>query len=161
MEHPPEVREFWDRVKEETGIEGEFQDAWGFGDSPRLSDQLLELVLSGRKTASCNLVRETEMEGWPGTEVGAYNIILDGSGRPRAVIRTVSFERVPFSDVTEEHAYLEGEDDRTLESFRREHLRYYQRVGRRLGFEFKEDMEVEMEVFELVFPVRAAPEGEG
>ncbi len=60
---------------------------------------------------------------------------------------------MPFSEVNEEHAYLEGEDDRTLESFRREHVKYYTRVGERLGFRFTEDMEVEMEVFELVYPV--------
>jgi uncharacterized protein YhfF len=153
MEHPPEVHEFWDRVREETGIEGDFQDAWGFGDSPELADELMDLVLSGRKRASCNLLKETEIEGWPATEVDAYNVILDGAGRPRAVIRTVSFVRVPFSDVTEEHAYREGEGDRTLESFRREHIRYYTRVGERLGFEFHEDMEVEMETFELVYPM--------
>jgi uncharacterized protein YhfF len=153
VDHPREVQEFWDRVKAETGIEADFMDAWAFADTPETSDELLDLVLSGRKTASCNLLKETELEGWPGTEVGAYNIVLDGRGHPRAVIRTVSFQRVPFSQVTEEHAYLEGEDDRTLESFRREHTAYYRRVGERLGFEFTEDMEVEMEVFELVYPV--------
>jgi uncharacterized protein YhfF len=153
MEHPAEVHEFWDRVKDETGIQGNFQDAWGFGDSPDLMDELLALVLSGRKRASCNLLKETEVEGWPPTEVGAYNIILDGGGTPRAVIRTVSFQRVPFRDVTEEHAQLEGEGDGTLISFRREHTRYYNRVGERLGFRFTEDMLVDMEVFELVYPL--------
>ena len=153
MPHSPEVHEFWDHVKEQTGIEGDFQDAWGFGDSPELIDQLLALVLSGRKRASCNLLKETELEGWPETEVGAYNIILDGAGHPRAVIRTISVQRCAFRDVTEEHAYREGEDDRTLESFLREHEKYYTRVGQRLDFEFHEDMEVEMESFELVYPL--------
>ncbi len=153
MEHPREVHDFWDLVKREIGINDDFQDAWGFGDSPQLIDQLLALVLSGRKRASCNLLRETELEGWPETKVGAYNIILDGAGRPRAVIRTESVHRCAFRDVTAEHAYLEGEDDRTLESFRREHIKYYTRVGDRLGFEFHEDMEVEMESFDLVYPV--------
>ncbi|MCK5253627.1 MAG: ASCH domain-containing protein [Thermoplasmata archaeon] len=153
MAHPPEVHEFWDLVKRRTGIEGDFQDAWGFGDSPELVDHLLALVLEGKKRASCNLLRETELEGWPGTVVGAYNIILNGAGHPRAVIRTVNVQRCAFRDVTAEHAYLEGEDDRTLTSFRREHIKYLTRVGQRLGFEFHEDMEVEMESFELVYPL--------
>jgi uncharacterized protein YhfF len=152
MTHTPEIHGFWEKVKKHIGIEDDFQDAWGFGDSPQLIDQLLTLVLEGTKRASCNLLRETELEGWPEAEVGAYNIILDGAGHPRAVIRTVSLRRCAFRDVTAEHAYLEGEDDRTLESFRREHTRYYTRVGQRLGFEFDEDMEVEMETFELVYP---------
>jgi len=153
MARPPEVLRFWDAVKEQTGIEGDLQDAWGFGDVPELTDRLLALVLSGRKRASCNLLRETELEGWPGTQVGAYNVILDGDGHPRAVIRTVSVQVCTFRDVTAEHAYREGEDDRTLESFRREHIKYYTRVGERLGFEFTEDMEVEMDRFELVYPM--------
>jgi len=132
---------------------GDLQDAWGFGDSPKLIDQLLTLVLEGRKVASCNLLRETELEGWPETEVGAYNIILDGGGHPRAVIRTTSVQVCAFRDVTAEHAYREGEDDRTLKSFRREHIKYFTRVGERLGFHFHEDMEVEMEDFELVYPL--------
>jgi uncharacterized protein YhfF len=152
MGHSPEVLEFWRKVKDKTGIEGDFQDAWGFGDSPEIVDQLLALVLDGTKRASCNLLKETELEGWPDAEVGAYNIILDGAGHPRAVIRTVDLQRCAFRDVTEDHAYREGEDDRTLESFRREHIRYYTRVGQRLGFQFNEDMEVEMETFELVYP---------
>ena len=152
-EHSPEVHEFWDRVKTETGIEGDFQDAWGFGDSPELMDELLALVLSGRKRASCNLLKETELEGWPEAQVGAFNIILDGRERPSAVIRTFTVHRVPFAQVTAEHARMEGEGDGSLESFRREHITYYTRVGKRLGFEFSEDMEVEMETFELVYPM--------
>ncbi len=157
MGHPQEVLEFWERVKAETGIEGEFQDAWAFADRPEISDELLDLVLTGRKTASCNLLKEAELEGWPATRVGAYNVVLDGRGHPRAVIRTVSVQRAPFCRVTEEHAYLEGEDDRSLESFRREHTKYYTRVGQRLGFLFTEDMEVDMEVFQLVYPVPREP----
>jgi uncharacterized protein YhfF len=153
MTHTPEVHEFWKTVKERTGIKGDFQDAWGFGDSPELIDQLLALVLEGTKRGSCNLLKETEAEGWPESEVGAYNIILDGAGHPRAVIRTVDIQRCAFRDVTADHAYREGEDDRTLESFLREHKRYYTRVGERLGFVFTEDMVVEMETFELVYPV--------
>ena len=159
MTHSPEVLEFWEGVKAQTGVEGDLQDAFGFGDTPELVDELLSLVLTGRKRASCNLVREGELEGWPDLEVGAYNIILDGAGRPRAVIRTVSVTRVRFSDVPEDHARLEGEGDGTLERFRTEHTRYYERVGARLGFEFSEDMEVDLEVFELVYPKDAGGPG--
>ncbi len=56
------------------------------------------------------------MEGWPEPEVGHYNIILDGDDRTAAVIKTVSIRRCRFNDVDEEHAYLEGEGERTLES---------------------------------------------
>ena len=141
------------KLFEALGIEGDFQGAWGFGDSPELKDELLDLVLTGRKRATTSSVKELEMNGEVGPRVGEFNIILDGAERPRAVIRTVSVRRTRFCDIDEEHAFEEGEDDRTLESFRREHIKYYMRVGKAMGFEFSKDMEVILERFELVYPV--------
>jgi len=146
------ILDFWERVKREKGITGRFQDAWGFGDNPRLTDELLALVLEGRKRATTTLTREMEAEGYPEPREGEYSVILDGSGEPRAVTRTVNVRRARFSDVDGDHVYWEGEDDRTLESYRREHIKYYTRRGEKLGFEFSEDMEVILERFELVYP---------
>lgn len=41
MGHSGEVLSFWERVKKATGIKGDFIDAWGFGDSSGLKDELL------------------------------------------------------------------------------------------------------------------------
>ncbi len=151
--YPSEVYEFWASVKAETGIEGDFLGAWPHGDNPQLADDLLGLILEGRKRAATDLVAEMEYYGDPEPEVGAYCIVLDGAGRPAAVTRTVSLRRTTFDDVDEEHAFWEGEDDRTLESYRREHIKYFTRLGKALGFEFSGDMEVVLERFELVYPV--------
>ncbi|OGD55719.1 hypothetical protein A3K81_04455 [Candidatus Bathyarchaeota archaeon RBG_13_60_20] len=152
MPHSKAILDFWERVKGEKGITGGFQDAWGFGDNPRLTDELLALVLEGKKRATTTLVREMEAEGYPEPREGEYSVILDGSGEPRAIIRTVSVRRARFGDVDVDHAYWEGEDDRTLESYVREHVKYYTRRGEKLGFAFSEDMEVILERFELVYP---------
>ncbi len=105
------------------------------------------------KRAATDLVAEMEYYGDPEPEVGAYCIVLDGAGKSAAVTRTTSLRRTTFDDVDEEHAFWEGEDDRTLESYRREHINYFTRLGKALGFEFSEDMEVVLERFELVYPV--------
>jgi uncharacterized protein YhfF len=151
MEYSREIHAFWEKAKKEKGIEGEFTEAYGIGDTPELKQELLDLVLEGKKRASTSLVRESEIEGWPLPEVGQYNIILDGSGEPAAVIKTVSVRRCRFNKVDEDHAYLEGEDDRTLESYIREHTKYYTRRGEALGFIFTPDMEVILDRFELVY----------
>jgi uncharacterized protein YhfF len=151
MEYSREIHAFWEKAKKEKGIEGEFTEAYGIGDTPELKQELLDLVLEGKKRASTSLVRESEIEGWPLPEVGQYNIILDGSGEPAAVIKTVSVRRCRFNEVDEDHAYLEGEDDRTLESYIREHTKYYTRRGEALGFIFTPDMEVILDRFELVY----------
>ena len=152
MSFSDETLVFWDRVKRETGVEGDFTDAYGIGDSSELKQVFLELILEGKKRASTTLVRESMLEGWPEPEVGQYNIVLDGDDEPAAVIRTVSVRRCRFSDVDEEHAYWEGEDERTLDAYIREHTKYYTRIGGRLGFEFTPDMEVILDRYELVYP---------
>ena len=152
MTHSKEVYQFWEKVKRETGIEGDFIDAWPFSDDPQVAKELLDLILQGKKRASTNLNKETELMGWPEPHVGGYNIILDGEGKPAAVIQTVSIRNARFNEVDEEHAYWEGEGDRTIGTYLKEHTEYYTRVGKALGFEFHEDMNVEFERFELVYP---------
>jgi uncharacterized protein YhfF len=152
MKYEKEIADYWEKFKKKSEVTGDFQDAWGFGDNPELMDELLELVLEGKKRASTTLIKEMEIEGYPKPEVGAYNIILNGSGKLGAITKTTSVREVKFRDVDEEQAYWEGEDDRTLEAYRREHIKYYERRGQALGFEFNEDMMVILERFKVVYP---------
>ncbi len=151
MRHSEEVISFWERAKKAMGISDDFVDAWGFGDSPGLKDELLALVLEGKKTGTASLVKENELEGWPINKVGDYNVIIDGRDRPRAVIQTLSVRRCHFDEVDADHAFSEGEDDRSLASFMREHRKYWRRSGERLGFTFSDEMEVILERFRLVY----------
>ncbi len=151
MSYSPEVLDFWERAKKATGIEGEFVDAWGFGDNPELVDELLGYIIQGIKRTSTGLVKENELEGWPVSKEGDYDIILDGRDKPVLVIKTVSLRRVKYRDVDAEHAYWEGEGDRTLETYFREHDKYYKRRGEALGFDFNKDMLVDLNRFEIVY----------
>lgn len=54
--------------------------------------------------------------------------------------------------MTEEFAALEGEDDRTLVSWRREHERYFRRVLDGAGVAFDENLPVALERFEVLYP---------
>jgi len=146
-----EITDYWNRFKKENQITSQFVNAWSFGDSPELADELLGLVLAGKKTGTATLVIELEREGDKMPEVGDYNIILDGKGKPAAIIRTTSVEIKPFNQVEEAYAYSEGEDDRTLESWKREHWKYWTRKGQKLGFTMKEDLLVICENFELFY----------
>ncbi|MDO8145516.1 MULTISPECIES: ASCH domain-containing protein [unclassified Isoptericola] len=125
--------------------------AWAFGDSPRLADELLRLVLVGTKTATASLVVEYEDAGEPEPRKGDLSILLDGAGEPRALIRTTQVDRVPFGEVTAEHAWREGEDDRTLESWRTEHERYWRRTLAGTAHEFDPSLEVLCERFKVLY----------
>jgi len=156
-----EILEFWETARVRAG-EGKVgvvtgfgvsatvpPPAWSFGDNPALADGLLAAVLSGDKTATSSSRWEYGADV-PLPQVGELSIILDGGGHPRALIRTTSVEIVPFDQVSADFAAAEGEDDRTLASWRAGHQEYFTRVLD--GHEFRPDMPVVCERFELRFP---------
>ena len=64
---------------------------WAFGDGPELADELLQLVLSGEKTATCSSYASYRREQMP--MIGDDSIILDGRGEPACVIKTPALRR--------------------------------------------------------------------
>ena len=126
-------------------------EAWSFGDNPALADELCQLVLAGIKTATCSLLWEYEAEEEAIPQQGLLSIILDGQGEPRAVIETTQVIIQPFNQVDATFAYEEGEDDRSLESWRREHWRYFSRTSQTKGWQLDENMPLVCERFRLVY----------
>lgn len=118
--------------------------SWSFGDSPELADELANLVIKGLKTASCGSLFSFENEEEPPT-VGSYSIILDGTGVPVCVIRTIAMFLMRFSDVTEELARKEGEGDLSLNYWRKGHQSFFEREGT-----YSENMEIVFEEFQLI-----------
>lgn len=117
---------------------------WAFGDSPELADELVDLVLKGRKTATCSAVSAYE-NGEEAPVPGGYSIILNGGGSPVCVIQTLSLITLKFSQVSADQARKEGEGDLSLSYWRREHQIFFERNG-----EFSEDMPLIFEEFMLV-----------
>ena len=124
--------------------------AWSFGATPEQADELLALVLNGTKTATASAGWDYEAEGESLPQAGTLGIILDGRGHPRALIETTAVETVPFDEVDEEHAFLEGEGDRSLAHWREVHKRFFtENAGHDRGF--TPDMPVVLERFRVVF----------
>ncbi len=122
-------------------------EQFSFGDSPWLAQGLVELVLAGKKRATCWAASEG-----PKTQVGKRWVVRDGSGIPVAVIETVELTQRRFDEVDAAFAFDEGEDDRTLASWRRAHQNYFGRQGT-----FAPDMPLFCERFRLV--ARIDPSG--
>ncbi|MCL1800555.1 MAG: ASCH domain-containing protein [Promicromonosporaceae bacterium] len=68
--------------------------AWEFGATAAQADELLELVLTGIKTATAGSLRDHEHDNEPVPQPGDLSIIVDGAGRPRAVIGLFTIGRV-------------------------------------------------------------------
>lgn len=118
---------------------------WAFGDNPKLADELLALVLIGKKTASCGALSEYEDEAWPIPNSGDRWIVLDGAQRPRCVIETTELKIQRFDQVDAKLAHDEGEGDQSYAFWRNAHEEYFTRQGR-----FAPDMMLVCERFRLV-----------
>jgi uncharacterized protein YhfF len=125
-------------------------EAWAFGDSKEMADELAKLVLEEKKTATASNYILYELEDEPLPYAGLYNIILDGEGKAVAIVETTSVEVVPFDEVTEEFAYLEGEGDRSLAYWRDVHETFFKKELDAINREFHNKIPVVCERFKVV-----------
>jgi uncharacterized protein YhfF len=154
--HDPVVEAYWQSflrsIPEGITYAPQTFQAWGFGNNPEMADSLGQLVREGIKTATASLVWAYETGDDPYPKVGDFSIILDGVGQPMCIIKTTQLYVRPFDEVDEEHAYLEGEGDRSLAFWREVHWAFFSRECVEIGREPGEQMPVLCERFRLVYP---------
>ena len=122
------AEELWHKFCYDTKIEESTPyEAWSFGDEATCGDDLLEMVLQGRKfgTASAydEYVAENALDDLP--QIGDYSVLLQSSGEAVCVIRNYDVYIRPFEMVPPFHAYAEGEADRSLESWKEIHTKFF------------------------------------
>ena len=116
-----------------------------------MADQLAGLVIEGKKTATASNYIFYDMEQVPIPYKELHNIILDGSGKAVAIVETTSVNIMPFNEVSEEHAYLEGEGDRSLSYWRKVHEDFFKQELASIQQVFHEQIPVVCERFKLVY----------
>lgn len=129
---------------------GQPLDAWGFGDSAAMADELGALVVAGVKTATASLWWEYQAEGEPLPQPGHLSVVLDGRGGPLCAIETTAVWVTRFDRVDARQAFEEGEGDRSLAYWRRVHWTFFAPRCAALGREPAMDMPVVCERFRLV-----------
>ncbi len=147
----PEQSTSWQAFCEDTGHRGDPVYVDAFGDGPELADELLALILTGRKTATCSRKAWYEAHGECLPQSGDVCLILDGAGRPRCVIETVSVRIAPFSTGDAGFARAEGEGDLSFDWWRTAHIDYFTREAAREGRAFSLEEDVVFEHFRLVW----------
>lgn len=148
-----QVQEFWQEFCGAGDVNDEvpFQ-AWYFGLSSEVAEELCQLVLDGIKTATASLPWEYEDKPEEAPFVGGYSVVTDFEGNPRCVVRTTQLRVVPFNEVDAKFAFDEGEGDRSLEYWREVHWDYFSRRCAAAGKEPSAEMAVNCERFELLYP---------
>lgn len=113
-------------------------ESWSFGID---NDKLIDLVLKGLKTATTCPYDEDDIP-----VIGKRTIIKFDNEKDACVVETKKFIVTEFKNITSELAYLEGEDDRTLSSWRKVHMDYFTSFDK----SFNENSLVIFEIFEMV-----------
>ena len=145
------AQDLWDDYCAATRQSAPLPELDQFGDSADLADELLALVLNGTKRATCSLARDFSTQTRP--KPGDHLIITDGAGRAVCIIKTLAIELVRICDVTADFAFTEGEGDKSLAYWKREHDAYFTRQAVDEGFTYDDKMIGVCETFEKVWPL--------
>ena len=141
------AQELWNLYAAQNNVDRYKYDAWAFGDQP---DLLAQLVATGEKTATASAYPLYEVENDPLPVAGEYNVILDTNNNAICITKTTKVTIVPFYTVTAEHAFKEGEGDKSLCYWRQVHERLFTQWMAEAGLEFTPHMNVVCEEFEVV-----------
>ncbi|AKG71167.1 MULTISPECIES: ASCH domain-containing protein [Serratia] len=96
-------------------------ERWAFGDTEQQADELVKLVLDGVKTATCS---NLDGEGIP--QPGDVFVVVDGKNEPVCAIELTKVDMSTYEQVDAAHALAEGEGDRSLDYWRKEHKRFFE-----------------------------------
>lgn len=122
-----------------------------FCDNEKDANECAELVIKKIKKATSTSLWwfNKNKVGLP--KPGDVNIITDWKGIPKAIIKTIQVDHIPFSQVTEEYAMIEGEGDFSLSYWQKIHWDYYTREMEPFGELPKEEMIIICEQFETIW----------
>lgn len=145
------VEQFWCEFTEKNNISEQCPNAWMFGDGTKaMGDSLGALVVEGVKTATCSAAITYELENEALPQVGQYDIVLNGSNEPIAILKNVSVTLMKMKDVTHSFSYLEGEGDRSHKYWYDVHEEFFTEQLKNYQLPFTEDLLLVCEVFEVV-----------
>ncbi|MEC6748108.1 ASCH domain-containing protein [Marinilactibacillus sp. XAAS-LB27] len=148
-----DIEKYWHSYAESNGLTLKTPDSWMFGDgSKALGDELVNLVLSGKKTGTCAAKESYIVEKEAIPKVGQYDIILNGDSKPVAIIKYTKIEEIPMNQVSKAFAISEGEGDLTYEYWYKEHEIFFINEFRDYGLTYTPEIILVCQNFEVVFP---------
>lgn len=140
--------ELWEEfVDKHPECQNAYYDVWAFGSS---ADELADLTLQGIKTATSSAYDLYAEDNEPLPKAYDYNVILNSTGEPVCVTKTTKVYLMPFNQISERHAYREGEGDRTLDYWRKVHIDFFNQAFADSEAKFNKYSLIVCEEFEVV-----------
>ncbi|MBQ8749274.1 MAG: ASCH domain-containing protein [Clostridia bacterium] len=119
---------------------------WYFGDNKQTANKLFFLVKRGIKTATSYLYDKQVFD----KKILNYSILTNWDNSQKILIKTTKRTILKFKDVSTEHAYKEGEDDRTLQSWLTRHKALFASMLAEKGKTFSDSTKIVCEEFRIV-----------
>ena len=108
----------------------------------------------GQKTATSSAFDLYAVGNEPLPKENELSVILDSKENAICIIETTKVEVIPsFKEVSENHAYKEGEGDRTLAYWQKLHENLFSKWLHEVGLHFSQDSLVVLEEFRVVYPI--------
>lgn len=142
------AKELWKEYTTNNNIGECKYQAWAFGGP---TDLLADLVRKGEKTATASAYPLYELENELLPKVGEYSIILNSREEAVCIIQTTKVYLVPFCEVSEKHAFKEGEGDKSLSFWKCAHKTFFTECLSQSEIVFDEHMDVVCEEFKIVY----------
>lgn len=149
MIRTPAVVALWEAFARTQDVAPTHYDVWYFGDSEELARELLQLVLDGKKTATCGLLWDMGAPESPMPIEGGFSVVTDFHGTPRVILQSTEVRTLPFGQIDAKFALEEGEG--TAEEWRAGHWEFFTRRCEVLGKKADDSMPVVCERFRVVF----------
>ena len=143
-------QEMWNKYKQINPSIGDEIDAWAFGVD---ADFLADLVLKGEKTATASAYDLYALEGESLPQEGTFDVILDSQNQAVCIVEITRVSVQPFNQVSAQHAYKEGEGDKSLTYWRQVHEDFFTDCLGQAGLTFTPNSKVVLEEFRKVYPL--------
>ena len=143
-------QEMWNAYKKINPSIGDEIDAWIFGVEP---DLLADLVLKGEKTATASAYDLYALEGESLPQEGTFDVILDSQNQAVCIVEITRVSVESFNQVSAQHAYKEGEGDKSLTYWRQIHEDFFTDCLDEAGLTFTPESKIVLEEFRKVYPL--------
>lgn len=120
-------------------------ETWSFCGDKKTSNQLFELVLRKKKTATSYLYDGSDIS----KEIG-FSILENFDHTESVKIKTKKVYVSKFCDISSEHAKKEGEGNLSLAYWRKIHKKFFSKECKKLGLPFDDETLIVCEEFQIV-----------
>jgi uncharacterized protein YhfF len=126
-------------------------EAIHFYDNKEDADLCAQLVKQGIKKAISQSLLGLQYRNEPLPKIGAFRVITNWEGEAQCIVKTTAVKLKPYFSIDTAFAVLEGEGDKSLDHWKKNHWDYFTRELEPYGRVPRESMIVVCTEFEKVF----------